>query len=162
VLHLDPRAWPALISPPTRRVTRLRPTHPATPPGLHQLVHQQLPTAVDILGPESEDEANPEQIAGTGGALLALRQMVTWSAATFLRGRSVSTSWCRPQGRLSASRCDQCRGVSGLVIMSRMRWACRFPGWGQCGRRLSGCKVVCPRFAAGAGPCSAPRRRLRR
>jgi hypothetical protein len=60
-------------------------------------------------------------------------------------------------GRCSVSRevvqeplRDQCRGVSGLVIMSRMRWACRFPGLDQCGRRSSPRKVIRPRFA-GAG-----------
>ena len=53
----------------------------------------------------------------------------------------------------------QCRVVSGLVIMSRRRWVCRFPGWGQCERRSSRRKVFRPRFAAGAAPWPAPRRR---
>jgi hypothetical protein len=62
-----------------------------------------------------------------------------WARDRRSLGRTSSTSRRRRHRRLTASLRDQCRGVSGSVIMSRTRrdLACGLPGWGRCGRRLS-------------------------
>jgi hypothetical protein len=122
-------------------------------PRLHPLVHQRLRTPMNGLGPEPEERPDPGQFAGSGGCCFRLR--IKWSAATFPRPISIHVVVTAARAPIGVA-CDQCHGVSGSAIMSRMWWACRLPGWGQCGRRWSWRKVVRPCFAVGAARCAVP------
>jgi hypothetical protein len=59
---------------------------------------------MDILGREPKKQARPWTDCRSGRGAACDYKSNGWQPRSL--GRSVSTSWCRPQGRLSASRCD--------------------------------------------------------